>query len=60
MRKFMALMYEIRRDDRVLVFTATKRQADQLCMDVKRAGFRANAIHGDKRQEERGEPFVWV
>lgn len=52
-RKFMNLMYEIPRGQRVLIFTATKRMADNLCNDLKRQGFSANAIHGDKRQDER-------
>jgi len=39
--------------DKVIVFTATKRTADDLSRYLKREGFPANAIHGDKSQSER-------
>lgn len=38
---------------KVLVFTATKRMADQITGDLRRDGWPARAIHGDKRQSER-------
>ena len=36
-----------------LIFSQTKRGADLLCREVRRQGFVAQSIHGDKRQEER-------
>ncbi len=38
---------------RILVFTGTKRVADELTRDMRRDGFPALAIHGDKTQPER-------
>ena len=38
---------------RVLVFTRTKAMADTLVDDVRRAGLKANAIHGDLEQSMR-------
>lgn len=38
---------------RVLVFTRTKAIADQLSHDVKQAGLKADAIHGDLEQSQR-------
>jgi ATP-dependent RNA helicase DDX5/DBP2 len=37
---------------RIMVFCTTKRMCDQLSMQIMRE-FRAGAIHGDKRQQER-------
>ncbi len=37
----------------VLVFTRTKRGADRVVKDLKAAGIRADALHGDKSQEAR-------
>jgi superfamily II DNA/RNA helicase len=37
---------------RIIVFCTTKRMCDQLCGQMARE-FRAAAIHGDKRQQER-------
>jgi ATP-dependent RNA helicase DDX5/DBP2 len=37
---------------RIIVFCTTKRMCDQLAYSVGRE-FRAGAIHGDKRQQER-------
>ena len=37
---------------RIIVFCGTKRMCDQLCYAISRE-FRAAAIHGDKRQQER-------
>nr|MCU0331232.1 C-terminal helicase domain-containing protein [Candidatus Kapabacteria bacterium] len=37
----------------VLVFTRTKRGADRVSRDLQRAGFRADALHGDKSQDAR-------
>ncbi|MBK1735259.1 ATP-dependent RNA helicase RhlE [Halorhodospira abdelmalekii] len=38
----------------VLVFTRTKRGADRLAEQLERAGIRAQSIHGDKSQGQRG------
>jgi ATP-dependent RNA helicase DDX5/DBP2 len=38
---------------KVLIFTGTKRTADQLTGDLRRDGWPARAIHGDKSQSER-------
>jgi len=40
-------------NQKVLVFTATKRMADQLSHSLNRQGWNTQSIHGDKRQEER-------
>lgn len=40
-------------DGSVLVFTRTKRGADRVSRDLQRAGFRADALHGDKSQDAR-------
>lgn len=37
---------------RIIIFCTTKRMCDQLCYSIARE-FRAAAIHGDKRQQER-------
>jgi ATP-dependent RNA helicase RhlE len=37
----------------VLVFTSTKRRADLVSHDLKRGGVNADAIHGDRPQNER-------
>lgn len=39
--------------DRALVFTRTKHGADRVTRDLNRAGIRADAIHGNKRQNVR-------
>jgi len=38
---------------KVLIFTGTKRVADQLTRSLRSSGFPAHAIHGDKSQSER-------
>ena len=40
-------------NDRILVFFKTKRMCDDVCCDLRRDGFPALAIHGDKKQQER-------
>ena len=37
---------------RIIVFCGTKRMCDQLAMNLSRE-YRAAAIHGDKKQQER-------
>merc|ERR1719211_810126 len=38
---------------KAIVFLATKRMTDQVCRDLQRKGYSAEAIHGDKDQYER-------
>ena len=38
---------------KTLIFVETKREVESLALELKRAGFRADSIHGDKRQRER-------
>eukprot|EP01135_Chromosphaera_perkinsii_P008206 Nk52_evm28s1178 gene=Nk52_evmTU28s1178 len=42
-----------KRNQKVLIFTDTKRMADDLTRDLRSDGFPALAIHGDKTQNER-------
>ena len=39
--------------EKVIIFTATKRKADEIANDIKYQGFKCSSIHGDKRQSER-------
>jgi len=41
------------RDNKTLIFTSTKRTADELCRNLRQDGWPALAIHGDKSQSER-------
>uniref|UniRef100_A0A183BMC0 RNA helicase n=1 Tax=Globodera pallida TaxID=36090 RepID=A0A183BMC0_GLOPA len=41
------------RSTKVLIFVETKRKADSLVIDMRRNGFPALCIHGDKEQRER-------
>merc|ERR1711920_1144131 len=38
---------------KILIFTATKKDGDQLTREMRTDGFPALCIHGDKKQEER-------
>merc|ERR1712066_277514 len=38
---------------RILIFSSTKRDGDQLTREMRTDGFPALCIHGDKKQEER-------
>merc|ERR1719495_2566929 len=38
---------------KLLVFTETKRKCDELTRNMRRHGYEAMCIHGDKKQEER-------
>lgn len=53
--RFMRRMEEIMREkeNKTIVFTATKRAADDLTGSLRSAGYGAMAIHGDKSQQER-------
>lgn len=39
--------------EKVLIFNETKRDVERLAQDLLNKGFRAQSIHGDKRQRER-------
>ncbi len=39
--------------EKVLIFSETKRDVEKLTIDLNRGGFRAESIHGDKRQGQR-------
>ncbi len=39
--------------ERVLIFTATKREADSLCKRLQQCKIYVEALHGDKRQNQR-------
>lgn len=41
------------KDEKIIMFTATKRVADEITDELRRCGFPALALHGDKRQQER-------
>ena len=40
-------------NNKVLVFTETKRKCDELTRTMRRHGYVAQCIHGDKQQQER-------
>jgi len=40
-------------DGKILIFSATKRTTDDLVFELRRCGYRAFGIHGDKDQQER-------
>ena len=46
-------LYETLGMERAVVFTKTKHGADRLCRKLKAANIRAEAIHGDKAQNQR-------
>jgi ATP-dependent RNA helicase DDX5/DBP2 len=46
-------MRDQRDQSKTIIFTGTKRNADDLTRDLSRDGYRALAIHGDKKQPER-------
>ncbi|KAI8811391.1 P-loop containing nucleoside triphosphate hydrolase protein [Cladochytrium replicatum] len=41
------------RDAKVIIFTGTKRTADEITHHLRQSNFSALAIHGDKKQQER-------
>lgn len=43
----------ITKDEKTIIFTATKRAADEITNELRRCGFPALSLHGDKRQQER-------
>jgi ATP-dependent RNA helicase DDX5/DBP2 len=53
MRKLTDLVRKYERDGKMLIFTATKREADSLCRMLSQDRYSALAIHGDKSQQDR-------
>jgi ATP-dependent RNA helicase DDX5/DBP2 len=51
--KLLQYLREHNDGGRVLIFVETKKGADQLVRSMRQDGWTANAIHGDKSQEER-------
>ncbi|KAL4703282.1 hypothetical protein ACJJTC_015414 [Scirpophaga incertulas] len=53
--KLSKLLKEIssERDNKVIVFVETKKKVDDIARSVRRNGYKALAIHGDKSQPER-------
>lgn len=51
MNRLQSILAEKR--GKTIIFTATKRMADQLARDLNRYGHWSGAIHGDKKQDER-------
>jgi ATP-dependent RNA helicase DDX5/DBP2 len=47
------IMRRVPKDDRVIIFTQTKKGADSLCRQLRMEGMPALAIHGGKSQGER-------
>ncbi len=43
---------------KVLIFAETKSEVDKLATNLKHEGFRADCIHGDKRQRERARSLT--
>lgn len=41
------------RSAKILIFAETKKKCDELTRNMRRVGYPAMCIHGDKRQEER-------
>ncbi len=52
-RQLLAHLIKSRELKQVLVFTATKLGCNRLANDLNKAGIHADAIHGDKSQQER-------
>ena len=53
MRDILDKSLDGRNDDKVIIFSATKRNADAISTDLNRDGYRAASLHGDKKQSER-------
>lgn len=47
------LLDRIMDGSKILIFSQTKRNADDLCRELRTDGFPALCLHGDKKQEER-------
>ncbi|MCI8305622.1 MAG: DEAD/DEAH box helicase [Enterorhabdus sp.] len=49
----LAALLQERGTERVIVFARTRHRADAACRKLKRAGYRAEAIHSDRSQNQR-------
>ena len=49
----LAALLQERGAERVIVFARTRHRADAACRKLKRAGYRAEAIHSDRSQNQR-------
>lgn len=52
-RRLQDLMRQIADGSKIIIFTETKRGADEVTRELCRSGVKAAAIHGDKDQRER-------
>jgi len=54
-RKVIKLLDEImaERENKTIIFVETKRRVDALTSQLRRDGFLAMCMHGDKQQQER-------
>ncbi|KAJ3365012.1 ATP-dependent RNA helicase dbp2 [Kappamyces sp. JEL0680] len=52
-RKTKAILDQQPKESKVIIFTGTKRNADMVTDELRRDGYSALAIHGDKKQNER-------
>jgi ATP-dependent RNA helicase DDX5/DBP2 len=53
LRRILDKAQDTSRSAKTIIFTATKRNADELTRNLRNDGFEALAIHGDKKQQER-------
>lgn len=51
--RLLSILSKIMDGSRILIFVETKRAAEQLTMSLRRDGYSALSIHGDKAQAER-------
>lgn len=51
--KLLEELYRAGNPGKILIFTTTKRRCDQISMQIRRYGYDAVGMHGDKSQQER-------
>ncbi|KAK2711478.1 hypothetical protein QYM36_012592 [Artemia franciscana] len=53
--KLNVLLYEIsqEQENKTIIFAETKRKVDEITRNIRKAGYYAMGIHGDKQQQER-------
>lgn len=52
-RQFLKRLLQAEKIDRAIIFTRTKHGADRVARELNKAGFKSEAIHGDKSQNAR-------
>jgi len=52
-KRLVDLLPSMMKEGKILIFTETKRKADEVTRDLKDSGWPALAVHGDKSQNER-------